>query len=179
MGHCKTMYIVIHIKALLYISIAGCTRPDQAGTILNHVQIIHFFFFIINTGDGHPSDSAEIYYPSGITFDNCGNMYFCQVEIPRIRKVSFNPYCWPQEVNEVPENQIHIYPNPTTEILNIDKVKTKINYELFNITGIIELSGKLKEGSNTISIKDLSLGLYLLELITDTGEKTIRKIIKN
>ena len=131
------------------------------------------------SGDGGVADSAELYTPDGLAFDKCGNLYIAQVDEPRIRKVSFNPYCWPQEVKQLIENQLTIYPNPTTEILHIGNVKSDENYVVFNITGIIEQTGTLKEGSNTISIKQLSPGLYLLELMSDTGEKMVRKIIKN
>ena len=40
------------------------------------------------SGDGGPADSAEIYYPEGLTFDACGNMYIADDNNGRIRKVS-------------------------------------------------------------------------------------------
>ena len=71
-----------------------------------------------------------------------------------------------------------IYPNPATEEINIDGVKSKTNYSLLNINGIIEQSGTLKTGSNSINIRALPPGVYLLELTDNEGGKTMRKIVK-
>jgi hypothetical protein len=38
--------------------------------------------------------------------------------------------------------------------------------------------GTLKEGDNTISLQSLPLGMYIIELTDNEGNKTIKKIIK-
>ncbi len=130
------------------------------------------------TGNGGQADSAEINNPSGIVYDKCNNLYVAQVGNPCIRKVAFNPVCWPEKINEVPSNNITIYPNPSTTEMHIDNLKTESNYRLFNVTGIIEQSGTLKKGSNSINIKTLPPALYLLELTDEDGRRTVKKVVK-
>ena len=131
-----------------------------------------------SSGNGGPADSAAIYYPCGIAFDYCYNLYIAQIGVPCIRKVAFNPECWPEKVPQVIKNEITIYPNPATEEINIDGVTTMTSYELLNITVIIEQQGILKQGSNIISVQPLPPGIYLLEMVDDEGNKTMRKIVK-
>ena len=42
------------------------------------------------TGDGGPSTAAKVYYPRGIATDNAGNIYICDMNNFRIRKI--NPF---------------------------------------------------------------------------------------
>ena len=41
-------------------------------------------------GDGNLADSAEVDWPAGVAFDQCGNLYIAQIDEPRIRKVLFD-----------------------------------------------------------------------------------------
>ncbi len=129
------------------------------------------------SGDGGSATNAGI-KPGGLTFDKCGNLFISDIANGRIRKVTFNPACWPEKVNEPPIDNIVIYPNPTTTELNIDNVKTGANYVLFNVLGIIEQSGTLKECSNIITINAIPPGIYLLELTDEDGRRTVKKIVK-
>jgi hypothetical protein len=130
------------------------------------------------SGDGGPAGSAEIASPSGIAYDHCGNLYIAQVNNPCIRKVAFNPACWPAEVPKIATTDVVIYPNPFESELNVDNLQTNEQYIIMNITGIIEQQGNLKAGNNTISIPSLPPGLYLLEVMDEEGERTVRKIVK-
>jgi len=129
-------------------------------------------------GDNGLADIAEVDDPSGIAFDQCGNLFFAQVNQPRIREVLFNPSCLPEKVPQVVANEVTIYPNPATEEINFDNITSQTSYELLNINGIIEQTGILKQGNNTIGIEALPPGVYILEMIDDEGNKTIKKIVK-
>ncbi len=137
-----------------------------------------------HSGDGFPATEAEIWHPSGLAFDKCGNLFVGEVGSPAyIRKVSFNPACWPEKISEIPTNNITVYPNPAYETINIDRVKTEATYRILNITGIIEQSGTLNQGNNSISISTLPAGVYVLEVVSLTpalsgGEGGIRAMYK-
>ena len=42
-------------------------------------------------GDGGPAINAEFKYPTGIIFDECGNLYVADDQNTRIRRIMFNP----------------------------------------------------------------------------------------
>jgi len=130
------------------------------------------------SGDGDLATNAELYFPSGVTFDSCRNLYIAEANNGRIRKVSFNPTCAPLKTTEISTHELTIYPNPANDELHLDNLKTTMNYAIINITGIIEQSGTLKKGNNVFNITALPTGLHILELIDDEGKKTVKKIVK-
>lgn len=129
-------------------------------------------------GDNGQATAAELNYPSGVAYDSCGNLYIAEANNKRIRKVAFNPACWPAGVLQIVNTELVTYPNPCTDEISIANVKAQTNYVLLNISGIIEQSGMLQTGNNTIPIPSLPPGIYLLELTDNEGGKTVRKIVK-
>lgn len=75
----------------------------------------------------------------------------------------------------VVNNEIKIYPNPTTSILNI-KTDEEISYiHVFNILGEKVISTTEK----SINVSKLNNGLYILTVKTVSGQIQTKKIIKN
>jgi hypothetical protein len=79
---------------------------------------------------------------------------------------------------EEPENEakISIFPNPgksSISIKNIDKITA---YKIIDITGKVLVNGLVSE-SNKINIKELSKGIYFIELKNE-DVLTTQKIIK-
>lgn len=75
---------------------------------------------------------------------------------------------------------IHLYPNPTTNILNVDltNLDEDVSYQVFNTLGQDMQTGSLK--SNTTSVLNLSSyqsGVYFIKLSTNSGSMT-QKLIK-
>ena len=136
----------------------------------------------VDSGDGGLATNAAIRTPGGIAFDKCNNLYIGDSSMAKIRKVTFDTSCHLGTINvgEIENNiEISIYPNPATEVVNIDNIKSPTKYRVFNITGNIEQQGTLKEGSNSIFIKTLPSGMHLLELTNYEGVRMVRKIVVN
>jgi hypothetical protein len=73
---------------------------------------------------------------------------------------------------------LNIYPNPTTEVLNIE-FENDGNYSLFSIDGKQVLqNGKLQNELTSIDISDLRTGMYLLRVVTDGGNVITKRVIK-
>jgi hypothetical protein len=68
-----------------------------------------------------------------------------------------------------------VFPNPTTELLNIAHTYTKVDYNLYTIDGKLIKSGELE--TSQINIGGLQSGIYLLQLNAE-GKSDIKKIIK-
>ena len=72
-------------------------------------------------------------------------------------------------------NDFKIYPNPTNDLININSN----NNHSFTSVKVYDLSGKMliESSDNKISVSNLSSGVYLLRIMTETGEIT-KKFIK-
>ena len=72
---------------------------------------------------------------------------------------------------------VSIYPNPTSSLLNV-KVDTNIANEHYTISdalGKIVLKGKLNEGATSISVEQLSKGIYFIKLSDNNASKFIKE----
>jgi hypothetical protein len=81
------------------------------------------------------------------------------------------------------ENEfIRIYPNPTSDLINIELsniMHSDIELELFDITGRKIIARKsIKSQKHVMDISKLSSGIYLLNVLTDAVVIKSVKIIK-
>ena len=101
-------------------------------------------------------------YPAGLDHFSYVNVYRGTVRV---------------DENQV-NNEIRIYPNPTTGNLNINSVNEINSVNIYSIYGalidIVELNSK----TGAINIENYSAGTYLIQLNTDTGIITKRIILK-
>lgn len=123
-------------------------------------------------------------------FDNQGNLIMVGEFGNKI--FTFNQYSWYrgfihnygilnnilsiEEVSNNMENEVIIYPNPTSDILNIEVRNQKIKKVI-----LYSISGKLlKEfDKNIIDLKSIKSGLYLIKIFTVSNKIINSKIIKN
>lgn len=81
----------------------------------------------------------------------------------------------------ITQNKLAIYPNPASEIINIDMVdyQGELQLQLIDINGRIVLENKIKEfsGHETLSITNLVKGVYFLRLINRDNLNHTQKII--
>ncbi|MBR3551171.1 MAG: Omp28-related outer membrane protein [Bacteroidales bacterium] len=81
----------------------------------------------------------------------------------------------PAGIEEVALESTTVYPNPATDVLNINTNENVQRVEIFNMQGQLV---KAENGTvNHISVKDLANGLYTVKLTTDNGT-SMHKIIK-
>jgi len=72
-------------------------------------------------------------------------------------------------------NNIVVYPNPTTGILNIETETTITQIEIYDMLGKLVLSNSDK---NTIDILELSQGLYFCKIKDENGNIGTQKVVK-
>ena len=77
-------------------------------------------------------------------------------------------------MEEVSLNNLNIYPNPTSDIINISGDFSDLSFTIYDLLG-----KKIDQGKavNIINISLLKDGVYLIEFSTG-NKKTLRKIIK-
>ena len=75
-------------------------------------------------------------------------------------------------------SKISVYPNPANDVVIITGVQQNTSYRLLNVTGILMQQGSLEYGSNTLSVKSVTPGIYILEMTGDDGKRDILKMVK-
>lgn len=77
-------------------------------------------------------------------------------------------------------NSISIYPNPARETFNlaVSAELTGTNYAVYDLTGRMLLTGKTENEVNTISVRDLSPGIYLVSVFDSTSSVTKRLAVQ-
>jgi len=72
------------------------------------------------------------------------------------------------------KNKIQLYPNPSTEFVEIFGLTKKENYELYNVLGVLVNSGKVSSNEK-IDVKSLINGMYFLKFENGNSIKFIKK----
>jgi sugar lactone lactonase YvrE len=118
--------------------------------------------------------TAQFNHPYGVAIDIAGNIFVADENNNRIRKITSDL----GTANYKLENHVLFYPNPATTIIHIeldDISAAKIT--IFDMNGRALQSDNIINKSQAINIGDLSNGIYLLQIITDSGTVS-KKMLK-
>jgi DNA-binding beta-propeller fold protein YncE len=120
-----------------------------------------------------PALIAEFSTPLGVFLDNNGDLFVTEYDGNKVRKVSSVAL----NSSEFQTNNLkfNLYPNPASDILNIETENDLKSVEIYSIQGQKVLSA----GSKEINISNLTSGLYLVQ-VTDIDDiiATQKLIIK-
>lgn len=75
-------------------------------------------------------------------------------------------------------NDINIYPNPATDILNISLNENVKSLEITTITGSVISSFNANSNQMTFNVSDLSEGVYMIRFTNYDGSTVIKKFVK-
>ena len=73
-------------------------------------------------------------------------------------------------------NTTHTYPNPVTDVLHVTTTELQ-HYVLHNLMGVVVLQGSLDK-QNSIDMKAIPSGIYLLQLTNQEGQRTVLRVVK-
>ncbi|WP_196890077.1 T9SS type A sorting domain-containing protein [Aureivirga sp. CE67] len=78
------------------------------------------------------------------------------------------------------DSSIAVFPNPTTEILNISSKNSIEKVEVYSILGklIVEFNFDSNNKTEQLNIKTLETGVYMLKVSTSVGEKQLKLVIE-
>ena len=121
------------------------------------------------SGDGGSALTAELFYPSGLTFDSCGNLFIGDSYNHRIRKIALNPDCIPMAVPEVTQSKTTnaiIYPNPATESVTINASVAIEHITISNLLGQVVLEQHPTGGKKSVeaTVQHLPAGIYVVRV---------------
>ena len=72
------------------------------------------------------------------------------------------------------ENNIKLFPNPSSELIQISGLKENENYRIYNISGS-EIKNGIVSNNEQIDIRNFSNGLYFLKFDNGNTIKFIKK----
>lgn len=164
-NHCDTNYIFK-------------TYPD----VVNDGILVESYYF------NSPNNLSDVMFYKAIGADHIW-LY------PPVNDVSYTIEIWnflkkfrlssSQNINDLSENNIQIFPNPTNSILTITFPHQYVNdfnlIEIYNTLGELVYSQKIHSLQNqiTINLSDLSEGIYFLEILQQNKLFQNKIIIKN
>ncbi|WP_066219908.1 T9SS type A sorting domain-containing protein [Formosa haliotis] len=81
--------------------------------------------------------------------------------------------------NESLNNDILMFPNPTTDILNVEiKQEGSAQVEVFSLTGQKVISKFMKKGMSQLDLSQLLNGMYIVKIESDSGTQ-VKKVVKH
>ena len=122
------------------------------------------------TGPGNPYWLNDPCYAWVLEVDD----YCCENEWDTICQLTYD-YCDSTYVGPIParmaSNDIMVYPNPTSDKININK---NVDINVFNYIGDMIIS---KQNTNVLDVSKLNSGMYMLQ-ITYNNKTINKRIIK-
>src|SRR5690554_7683452 len=73
---------------------------------------------------------------------------------------------------------MNVYPNPTSNIVNIDTDEQLSNYIIYDVSGR-QIQSHLFTGSNQINLQNVTTGVYFIKVITVQGNSGTVKVVKD
>jgi hypothetical protein len=93
----------------------------------------------------------EDFYPTLNAFPVSGTVYrFAPASIAGVNTFSTKAFV--------------LYPNPVQDNLQITKIESDANYEVFSVLGAKVLSGTISAGGSTINVENLDKGVYIIKI---------------
>ncbi len=112
----------------------------------------------------------------GDTFSNKASIYF-DYNAPIVTNNYVTTIIENMDLNEVNNKlELQIYPNPTNDVVQIKSKMDVLSVEIFDTTGKLIKTSLVKNQS--ISIKGLEKGIYLLKLNFSDNTAVTKKLIK-
>lgn len=79
-------------------------------------------------------------------------------------------------IDEIKETNIQMYPNPASDILNVNCDKQGV-IMIISLSGQTMMQSAAGKGVNTINVQQLNPGLYILQFINEEGAASTQKLL--
>lgn len=81
-------------------------------------------------------------------------------------------------VTETTNENVDIYPNPTTDVITIAGVSGGLQYHVYDIAGSLQVQGTTSDEVSSIPTSQLLPGVYSIQVADGQGWNTIRSFVK-
>lgn len=84
---------------------------------------------------------------------------------------------YPTSVKKIKATEVRVYPNPAKDMVIVELKASKASYSLMSITGVEVQKGELAQGSNELYFTELPKGMYMLNIIDNSGAARTERIV--
>ncbi len=102
----------------------------------------------------------------------------CDMEGESIEAVRVFNLEIPTRYKEEKNNSFSVYPNPAQDYIKLNSPFSSYYIKIFDNTGKVVLKKQEVENEAFINVSNLQSGIYMLQILSDEGEKYYSKIIK-
>ena len=143
-------------------------RDVRSGTGFRYMGSLNTYFGL---GQDTMVDTITIYWPSG-TIDVLNNVNINST-LTVIEGQTLS-------VSSLELSEINIYPNPADDFITIDTINSLEGaiISIFDINGRRVLNYKQNANSNKVDVSSLSIGEYIIRVVTSDGLMASKKLIK-
>ncbi len=75
-------------------------------------------------------------------------------------------------------SDIHIFPNPAREFVNVQGLQAEVNWYIYDMSGAEVAWGRLENGQKAIPLPELTPGFYIMSLQGDSMQKNVKLEIR-
>lgn len=141
--------------------------PATTFALTSAYQLMHFDFTTITTANNNANFKVRLRFTGpDMTVDTGKRVTF--------NNIAVHGTSLPLGVTEHKASKFSVWPNPTTDIINITGT-THTDYNIYGIDGKLIKTGKTQDAK--INLSELTRGMYLLQL-TAEGNTETKKIIR-
>lgn len=134
---------------------------------------------IAYSGEGGLATSAQLYNPTDITFDICGNMFI--TDNRRVFKVCYAASCTCYlDVQDIDFNtELAIFPNPSDNYLRLELNGVNLESSQIEITNMLGERVLSSAYTDKIDVSNLSNGIYNLQIVSPEAIVTKKIVIQH
>lgn len=153
--------VLVDASGKIYVADRGTNNNGKIVILSSSGTVLH----TITTG---------LLMPYSITFDSTGDVLIADIGDSKIKKLDTAFLTVSEYSNDI---EAKIFPNPTTDFVEISSIEKIKKLTLFDETGkqILEEENPV----NKISFNQHPKGLYIMNLVFENDKTTIKKILKN
>jgi hypothetical protein len=152
---------------LLYTSQNGGTTSESI--VFNNAAVGTYYVHVFGYGGVYSASSCYTLNASisSASFREEGEVNL----VPKVEQL---------DAEEIRDFTIRLFPNPTTEFLNIQVATRAANVrsQIIDLTGRVLWFGDLDNGDNIIHVNDLPTGVYYLTVLQGDGKMITEKFVK-
>ena len=78
-------------------------------------------------------------------------------------------------VDVVAKNNISVYPNPSSGMLNFTNISEDFSYEIYSVTGALVKKGIVTTANATLNVSELNAGVYIVKTSINDVIRVVKK----